>query len=123
MMEAMRAARFQRLLKDRRLIVVLRDQFDHKLASIGERETEVRFGCRAAIATFGRHERTDQKPRADTQKLTVLAQSLLDICDRVGNLDDRIVTRPKTEYVHRPPPCAALRSRRRPNRSGGASSA
>jgi hypothetical protein len=62
-MKAVRSARFQRLLKNRWLLVVLLDQFDHEFAAIGEGEAHPHLGHGAAINAFGRHERADQPNR------------------------------------------------------------
>ena len=100
MVKAVGAPRFQRFPKNRRLFVMLLDQFDHDLTDKGDREADLHLGCRAAINPFRRHERADQKPRTDVKKLRIAAHFLFDIGDRVGDLDDLIVARAETEPVH-----------------------
>src|ERR1700733_8591274 len=100
MMKAVGSARLQRLAKYRRLLVMLLDELNLHFAAVSQRETEMRLGRRAAIAAFWRHERTDQEPRTDVQKLAVPPHLLFDIGHRIAELNDAVVAGSETEIVH-----------------------
>src|ERR1700685_1741373 len=100
MMKAVSPMRLQRLAKYRRLLVMLLNKLNLKLAAVSESETEMRLGRRAAIAAFRRYEGADQKPRTDVQKLAVMPHPLFDIGHRIAELNDAVVAGSETEIVH-----------------------
>jgi hypothetical protein len=53
---------------------MLLDELNHGLAGERDGNADAHRGDRTAVAAFGRHKRSDQKPRADVEELCILPQ-------------------------------------------------